>query len=401
MAHLCIQPVKIDKELLGFLWNKDFNSTRSRFIRDAFMAGCAAYKQFKSSREDNARRRKHQANARTALRTMLVHGMRDKLSRPDDEHLIWYGDLRWRHSDEREPSCENFNWLVDYLEDDTNTDDETEGDALLALSAMRRLGSPAKRPSYIKSLIRCMHSSKSPRARHTALRAVFEAREELASMTSASVPQGVDAQLLDGLSSALLSSVRPNDYHTIHDTRPDGSFRKDRDFYYIRLIYALTEKDEWCRRLIRDGHLEWCISLVNGICREDYLRVGSCLLVIFDRVKSLDKDLPFSPAEERRQLPIANAWDTAQYASRDDPYVDGIQALVTVTRLQLSALDDSVPREWFADLAAKVHRALVNLQQKQVFHVNAGIAQAEIDAAISSMKDLHTDLGHMVEEWNT
>ncbi|KAG1847248.1 hypothetical protein C8R48DRAFT_731591 [Suillus tomentosus] len=261
---------------------------------------------------------------------------------------------------------------------------------------MRRLGSPDKRRSYINSLIRCMHSTKSPRVRHTALRAVFEAREELASMTSASIPQ--DALLLDRLSSALLTAVR---HHTIHDTGPDGSFRKERDSCYIRLIYALTEKDEWCQRLIYDGHIEWCISLVDGVCGDDYLRVGSCLFVIFERVRSLGKDLPCNLANERQRLPIAEAWYTAQYASRDDPYVDGILALVTVTRLNLTALRDSVPREWFADLAVKVHGALAKLQQKQTFHVNAGIAQAEIDAAISSMKDLHTDLGHMVEEWNT
>ncbi|KAG1825357.1 hypothetical protein EV424DRAFT_1392197 [Suillus variegatus] len=264
---------------------------------------------------------------------------------------------------------------------------------------MRRLGSPDKRPSYINSLIRCMHSTKSPRVRHTALRAVFEAREELASMTNASMPQGVDALLLDRLSSALLTAVR---HHTIHDTGPGGSFRKERDSCYIRLIYALTKKDEWCRRLIYDGHLEWCISLVDGVCGDDYSPVRSCLFVIFERVKSLGNNLPCNLANERQRLPIAHAWDdTAQYASRDDPYVDGILALVTVTRLNLTALRDSVPREWFADLAVKVHRALAKLQQKQTFHVNAGIAQAEIDAAISSMKDLHTDLGHMVEEWNT
>ncbi|KAG1825362.1 hypothetical protein EV424DRAFT_678100 [Suillus variegatus] len=61
----------------------------------------------------------------------------NKLSRPDDEHLIWYGDLRWRHSDERESSCEKFDWLVHYMEGDTNTDDETEGDvSRLQLSAL-------------------------------------------------------------------------------------------------------------------------------------------------------------------------------------------------------------------------------------------------------------------------
>ncbi|KAG2060534.1 hypothetical protein BDR06DRAFT_1002431 [Suillus hirtellus] len=65
--------------------------------------------------------------------------------------------------------------------------------------------------------------------------------------------------------------------------------------------------------------------------------------------------------------------------------------VVTVTRLNLTALDDSVLREWFADLAAKMHRALVNLQQKQAFHVNACIAQAEIDAAPSSIQGLYTD----------
>jgi hypothetical protein len=194
MAHPRIQPVKIDEELLAFVWDFKHRSTRNRFIRDAFMTGRAAYHQLENARlmiaqlkdaqDENARLRiarlrnaqpKHRASARTALRTMLVHGQLDRLSRPDDEVLIWNGDLRWHHSDEREAGCEEFDWLVDYLAGDAEhrIDDETEGDALLALSAMRGLGSSTKRLSYIRSLIRCMSSTRSPRVRHTALRAVL------------------------------------------------------------------------------------------------------------------------------------------------------------------------------------------------------------------------------------
>ncbi|KAG1838911.1 hypothetical protein DFJ58DRAFT_120860 [Suillus subalutaceus] len=156
------------------------------------MAGRAAYLRLKNPWEGDAKP-KLRANARTALRTMLVHGLSSRLSRPNEEELIWRGDLQWRHSDEREPSCEEFDWLIDYLADGRHdadsTDDETEGDALLALSAMHGLGSSTKRRSYIKSLIRCMGSTRPPRVRHSALRAVFEAQEDLISMTSVSMPR--------------------------------------------------------------------------------------------------------------------------------------------------------------------------------------------------------------------
>ncbi|KAG1886676.1 hypothetical protein F4604DRAFT_1675549 [Suillus subluteus] len=229
MAHLCIQSVKIREELLAF-WDDKFQSTQNRFIRDAFMAGRAAYVRLKNPWEGDAKP-KLQASARTALRTMLVHGLSSRLSRPDDEELIWRGDLQWHHSNEREPSCEEFDWLIDYLADGRHdadsTDDETEGDALLALSAMHGLGSSTKRRSYIKSLIRCMGSTRPPRVRHSALRAVFEAQEDLISMTSVSMPQDVDSPLLNQLSRALLTAVCPNDNPTTHDAGPDASFHKN------------------------------------------------------------------------------------------------------------------------------------------------------------------------------
>ncbi|KAG1838913.1 hypothetical protein DFJ58DRAFT_120881 [Suillus subalutaceus] len=360
MAHLCIQPVKISKHLLMFFPDVKFSVTRSRFIYDAFMAGRAAYEQLKNPQEEDAQC-KHRASARTALRTMLVYGLDNQLSRPDDEELIWKGDLCWYHGDKHEPRCEEFDWLIDYLADSTKhgIDDETEGDALLALSGMRGLGSSTKQASYISSLIHSLESTRPPRVRYTALRAVFEAREKLASMASPSMSE-VDAQLLDQLSLqvASLITVPQNNNPAIEDNGPDASSHNARDSCYLRLIYALTKNNEWHERLTRDGHLNRC---VDGVSPESYSQVGFYPLVIFGRIKSSGKDLQVSPADERWRLLIARTWDALQRAVKDDTDIDEIPTIVTATRLNWPASDDGVQREWFADLAAKVHGTLVKI----------------------------------------
>jgi len=348
---------------------------------------------------------KHRADTRTALRTLVVHGVDEQFSRPDDEHLIWNGDLRWRHSDDREPSYEEFDWLVDYLADDAEhdmddetegdaghvKDNETEGDALLALSAMRGLGSSTKQQSYIRSLIHCMGPTRPPRVRHTALRAVFEAREELASLTSASASKGVDAQLLNELSQALSTAVHPNDHKTIHDTALD---------HYLHLLYVLTKNNEWYQRLTRNGHLDRCIPLVDAVSHERFSEVGFYLLVIFGRMKSSGKDVPFSPIKDKWRMLITNAWDNAQYLKEEDDYVDGIPAFVTATRLNLTASYNRVPTKWFTELASKVHQALIKWQKKQAIlvAVDDGIARAKFDAAISDVQGLYDELSRMIKQ---
>ncbi|KAG2357894.1 hypothetical protein BDR07DRAFT_317545 [Suillus spraguei] len=404
MAHLCIQSMEIDRKLLSFLGDDKFLETQKRFMHDAFMLGCAAYGQLKNTPLAEAdAQRKYWADTRTALRTIVVHGLDNQLSRPDDEDLIWTGDLQWYDSDGRAPSCQEFDWLVDYLAVDAehHRDDETKGDALLVLSAMQGLGSPSKRRPYINSLIRCMRSARPPRVRHTALRAVCEAREELASITSASMPQGINVQLLNELSRALLTAVRPNGDQTIYDSGPDASFHLDRDSCYIRIICALSKNDEWCQRLTRDGHLDWCISLVDEYQNCQHLDAAAYLLVVFGRIKSSGKDLPFSPAEERWRLLIENVWDYVKYSiGYDIRVVDEIPALVTATMLNLTASDHYVPWEWFANLAVDVHMGLVSLQENQADHVNNGIAQAAIDVALSFTQDLYNELSYMVEQRN-
>lgn len=101
--------------------------------------------------------------------------------------MIWRGDLRWYYSDRHEPDCDEFDWVIDYLENSTPTqptdpaDDETEGNALLALSAMRGLGSAAKRPSCIRARVHCIDLTRPPRVRHAALRVVSDAQDDLVS----------------------------------------------------------------------------------------------------------------------------------------------------------------------------------------------------------------------------
>jgi hypothetical protein len=97
MAHLCIQPVEINRKLLWLAVDDKFWSHRNRFIRDAFMAGRDAYDQLENTQEIDAQR-KYRSSVRTALRTMVVHGLtfhgfmfygsRGPLARPDDESLI-------------------------------------------------------------------------------------------------------------------------------------------------------------------------------------------------------------------------------------------------------------------------------------------------------------------------
>ncbi|KAG1824709.1 uncharacterized protein BJ212DRAFT_543077 [Suillus subaureus] len=324
----------------------------------------------------------HQANVRTALRTLVVHGLDHSLSLPDSDELIWNGDLRWRHGNGDRPRREEFDWLVDYLVDKAKDDHETEGDILLALSAMQGLGSSAKQPSFIDALIRCMGNDKPSRVRHAALRLVSDARGELAAITDDLMPQGVDANLLDSLSRALLTAVCPQPYQAIHS---DASFHEDRDRRYINLIFSLTKTDEWCRRQTRQtlhGHLKRCIDLVDEINRRESWFLGFYLPAIIGRVNPICEDLALNPAQATslRRL-IKETWRAHIYEN-DDDYVDAIPALVAATKLNLPL------GEW---LAEEVRGALEYFQEQATL-VKNGVARAAVNAALCSLEVFHKEL---------
>ncbi|KAG1812278.1 hypothetical protein EV424DRAFT_1418768 [Suillus variegatus] len=261
---------------------------------------------------------------------------------------------------------------------------------------MRGLGTDQRR--YIMLLNRCMDHNRPSRLRLTALRAVCEAGQELASITSASMPQGVDVQLLDTLSRALSSVVPLNDDQTNDDIRPHATFHSYRDSCYIRLIYALTKDHGWYQRLDRDCHLDRCISLAN---RTGYsLDVQFYLVAILGRINSLGNELPFGPSQEWWRRLIAQTWEYVK-SPRGCDYIDEIPALVTVTRLHLSDSDHSVPREWFSGLAVNLTLIWFKWRKSQADYVKLGIAQASIDAALFHMDDLQYELRRMVNQRNT
>ncbi|KIK43242.1 hypothetical protein CY34DRAFT_106512 [Suillus luteus UH-Slu-Lm8-n1] len=283
MAHLCSQSVKIDPILLRkFGW--DCWGGRSRFIRDAFMAGRDAYRRM--TQEGNA---SHRANVRTALRTMAVHGLDQRLSLPDSEELIWNDD---------------------------------------------------------------------------------------------SMPQGVNAQLLDSLSRALFNAVRPS-RRTDHYNESDTPFHEERDGRYINLIFSLAKNGEWRQRLIHDGHLQRCIDLVDEVSRtypsESYLP-GFYLPAIIGRINP-DTTLSTTQKKSLRQL-VEKTWRAHIYRN-DDDYVDAIPALVTATKLIFQQ------EMW---LATEARGALEYIQEQQTTLVNNGVAQATVDAALSSLEDFHEKL---------
>ncbi|OJA16564.1 hypothetical protein AZE42_03846 [Rhizopogon vesiculosus] len=395
MAHLWTQPVKINPLLIERPISSD---DRDRLIRNAFTSGRDAWGQFTVAEEEGARQ-KHKADVRTALRTMVVYGRSHRLSFPDDESLIWHGDLQWRHCNGVSPSCAEFDWLVDYLADKVGaTDDATEGDALLALSAMPTLGSPVKRGSYIKVLIRCLSPTRPSRVRYAALRAIVDARAELASITSDSMPQGVDAGLLDELSHALLAAILSNHIQSIPSGHVLVYGNKYSDSYYFRLLFALATNDEWRQRLVCHGHVEWCTSLVDLTIRLQVSDRNFYLAGIFSRIYPSSRDLSISPRQERWRTLMSTAWIALDGMERQDIYgcIDALPALVEATTQSFQYWDNGLPCWELCDwqlVAESVQRILVRLQ--------ALVGQADeglVNAALPAVQGLHDDIiGHLKE----
>ncbi|OJA16572.1 hypothetical protein AZE42_03848 [Rhizopogon vesiculosus] len=381
MAHLWTQPVNISPHLIEPPISSD---ARGRLIRNEFTSGCDAWVQFTVTEEEGARQ-KHKADIYTALRTMGVYGRSGRLSLPDDESLICHGDLRWCHPDGLSPSRAEFDRLVDYLADKV---DATECDDLLTLNAMHTLGSPVKRGSYIKVLIRCLGPTRPSRARHVALRAIVDAREELASITSGSMPQGVDAGLLDELSHALLAAVIPN--------RTQSTSSRHilvYDICYFRLLFALAANDEWRQRLSRHGHVKWCISLVGllQVSGHNFYIAG-----IFSRIYPSSRGLSISPRQERWRTLMSTAWKAFDAMEGQDSYgcIDALPALVEATRHSFQDWDNGFPSWELGNLqlvAGSVQRVLVRLR--------TAVGQADeglVNAGLPAVQGLYDDLCRMI-----
>jgi len=331
-------------------------------------------------------RQKHMADVRTALRTMVVHGMQSRFVRPDSSQVIRRGDLQWRHHDGRPPSREEFDWLIDYLVDklDNPADDETRGDALLALSGMNGLGRDAKRASYINALIRCMAPTSPPRVQCAAVKCISDARKELLSidLNGESMPHDVDTRLFNQLFNALSTVVNLRHEH-------DDLMTSLNDCY-SRLIFFLTKNKGWRRRLTQNGHVHQCIRLYPTFSYADAYIAGICL-----HIDPSGNDVALSSIHEKLGKLMREAWfDLGNMIVCDvdiDDYVEILPVLVATTKQRLPRSDDGVASSELECLARMVDWVSQDLQALEGLDSN-------ILSAVQSFSD---DLERMVKRPNT
>jgi hypothetical protein len=266
-------------------------------------------------------------------------------------------------------------------------DDETVGDALLALSGTHGLGSSAKRSPYVKALVRCMAPTRPPRVRHAALRAVSEAGEDLASIANDSMSQGLDSTLLDRLSRALSHFILTND---VQNSSPP--FVDERNRCCLRIISALTKNDKWCKRLTRDGHVEWCLSrsLYDTVLASSFILDKISLAGILLRIDPSGTHISPNPVQENRWMLVKSAWEKAFYFYGKD-VIDALPVLVAETRQNLP----DFTRAKLADLASAVHEALRSLRRQRGWSRHAIILQ--IDAALPIVQGLYDELSPYAE----
>jgi hypothetical protein len=208
--------------------------------------------------------KKHEDQARVALRLAIVTGCPGFI-KPTDVALIWDGVFDW-NGDQRTP--EDFDWLVDFLvhfRKSNARNPDAMADALLALSAMRRLGSVTRRDNYLDSIIFSMDADNPSRLRHAALRAIFDARFELVYIADHEKGE-FQEQLLKELPPALLTTtklVAPQLEESSDD--PDSLFNPGREYFYLRLIFTLARQSAWREKLDEAGHIDRCISLLDHV----------------------------------------------------------------------------------------------------------------------------------------
>jgi hypothetical protein len=252
---------------------------------------------------------------------------------------------------------------------------------------MHGLGSSTKQSSYVKALVRCMAPTRPPRVRHAALRAVSEAGEDLASIANDSMSQGLDSTLLDGLSRALSPFILPND---VQNSSPP--FVNERNCCYLRLISALTKNDEWCKRLTRDGHVEWCISssLYDTVLASSMVLDKVFLADILLRINPSGTDISSNPVQEKRWMLVNSAWKN-KFRFYDMDIVKALPVLVAMTRQNLPGFT----RMKLADLAGAVHEALQTLKDQRGWRGHAYVLP--IDASLPILRGLYDELSPYAE----
>jgi len=332
----------------------------------------------------------HENEARNALRLAIVTGCPGFL-RSTDVALIWDGAFDWT-GDTR--TLEDFDWLVDFLvhfRTHSARDFDAMADALLALSAMRGFGSPAKRDIYFDSIIFSMEGNKPFRLRHAALRAVFDARLELVDIADTEGGEFRE-QLLKELPSALLTTTRlvaPQPEQSLDI--PDALFNPGREYYYLRLIFTLAKQHDWRVQLENAGHIDRCIVLLDHVINmmnhsidllepvknHPYYLAGALM-----RMNASDTYRGSVFADKISELDwwklLKGAW-LAMWSNRLYREEESLETLPDLVKYTLESLDTQAAIYDAKGLVRSMNRIYNSLRD--------GAAEAHIISAVKSVKD--------------
>ncbi|OJA14369.1 hypothetical protein AZE42_04954 [Rhizopogon vesiculosus] len=167
--------------------------------------------------------------------------------------------------------------------------------------------------------------------------------------------------------------------------------------HYLRLIFTLQKNDEWCKRLARGGHFQWCIS---SSLYDTVLASPNCLG--FDKtylagillcIDPSSNDIPPDPDQEKWRALIQRAWDTYWYFPPSKleqvQLIETLQTLVTTTRQILPDPYNLAASAKLAKLARYVHGALEDLKRDQTYLRRA---DAGLDGVVLTMQGLCDDL---------
>jgi hypothetical protein len=161
---------------------------------------------------------------------------------------------------------------------------------------------------------------------------------------------------------------------------------------------ALVKSDEWCNRLTRDGHIEWCISLYDKVFASLLILDKVYLSGILLCIDPASKDSSLNPSRERSWTLIKSTWKCLYY---DVTWLEEFPTLITATRQHLPHTNDDVARAELAALTKDVQWALETLKRRQETRQwGEVVSMTLVDAALPSVQAFYNDLLSYAEQGN-
>ncbi|KAG2092501.1 uncharacterized protein F5147DRAFT_433605 [Suillus discolor] len=289
-------------------------------------------------------------------------------------------------------SPEDFDWLVDYLDECIRFDEkEVSFDILLVLFVIKVRYSPAKQHQFFSSLVTCLHTDE---LRHAALRLAHSAREDIV-LIDAIDDAELQNMILTEFSPAILSAVRPQPGVTPSYDSPEGFARDQSDLCYLELLFALARNSNWHLYLFVDQHIDRCISMVAKyhVGKHAFYLAGILLRIASEHplVTSLN-----SITEWRWWNLMRSAWSHASSTTNDIHCFEFLPVLVEGTKryMRIAAQESYSYVGGQFDLENLIRHADSVLNAPEV----RDSQQGEGESVAVAVKELRTAASDMLEK---